>query len=307
MGNILVTGGCGFIGSNLVDKLIEENEKVIVIDDLSTGQLTNKNSSAKYFEESILDYINDKEKLCSLLNDNDIDIVYHLAALADVRLSIHDPINCYNVNHLASISILDICYEVGVKKFIFASTSAVYGTPEYQPVDEKHPVNPISPYGLSKLAFEQYLQYKSLSNNNIEIVIFRLPNVYGPRQRADLEGGVIAIFQHLMENNNNVTFFGKGDQTRDWVHVYDIVKVFSFVINKKLNTFNIISIGSQVEKTLWDLFNYLSSELKYKKLPIIINKRDGDIKHMCLSNTKLKEVFNWEPEILLSEGIKKLK
>ena len=126
MANILVTGGGGFIGSNLVDKLILANHKVFVIDNMSTGQESNLNSLATYLFNDIRDYINEREKLFNILKENNIQVVYHLAALADVRLSINDPIQCYNVNQFASIAILDACVEAGIKKLIFASTSAVF-------------------------------------------------------------------------------------------------------------------------------------------------------------------------------------
>jgi len=304
MKNILVTGGCGFIGSNLVDKLILANHKVFVIDDMSTGLKSNLNPSATYFFDDIGDYINDRKMLFNIIKKNNIQIVYHLAALADVRLSINDPIKCYNINQIASVAILDVCCDADIKKLVFASTSAVYGTPIYQPVDEKHPVDSISPYGLSKLAFEQYAKYKS--DGDMEIIVFRLPNVYGPRQRPDLEGGVVAIFYDLMKKNKNVTFFGDGNQTRDWVHVEDIIKAFIIVLEKSLSNFEIITLGSGFRNTLWDLFNYLSIVMHYKKSPIIAKERDGDIKHMCMSGKKVKKLLQWKPTIKLANGMKKL-
>ena len=304
MKNILVTGGCGFIGSNLVDKLILANHKVFVIDDMSTGLKSNLNPSATYFFDDIRDYINDRKMLFNIIKKNNIQVVYHLAALADVRLSINDPIKCYNINQIASVAILDVCCDADIKKLVFASTSAVYGTPIYQPVDEKHPVDPISPYGLSKLAFEQYAKYKS--EGDMEIIVFRLPNVYGPRQRPDLEGGVVAIFYDLMKKNKNVTFFGDGNQTRDWVHVEDIIKAFFIVLEKSLSNFEIITLGSGIRNTLWNLFNYLSIAMHYKKSPIIAKERDGDIEHMYMSGKKAKKLLHWKPTIKLANGMKTL-
>jgi UDP-glucose 4-epimerase len=302
--NILITGGGGFIGSNLVDKLILANHKVFVIDNLSTGLKSNLNSSATYLFDDIRDYIKDRERLNSIIKENKIQVVYHLAALADVRLSINDPVKCYNINQLASVAILDVCCDAGIKKLVFASTSAVYGTPIYQPVDEKHPVDPISPYGLSKLAFEQYAKYKS--SGDMEIVVFRLPNVYGPRQRPDLEGGVVAIFHDLMKKNKEVIFYGDGKQTRDWIHVEDIIKAFTLVLENSLSNFDIITLGSGIRNTLWDLFHYLSTAMHYKKSPIIEKERDGDIKDMCMSGKKVKKLLQWEPIIKLADGMKML-
>jgi len=304
MANILVTGGCGFIGSNLVDKLIFAKHKVFVIDNMSTGLESNLNSSAIYLYDDIRDYVHDGDKFLKIIKRNNIKVVYHLAALSDVRLSIHDPINCYNVNHLASVAILDVCCDAEINKLVFASTSAVYGMPIYQPVDEKHPVNPISPYGLSKLAFEQHARYKS--GSEMELIVFRLPNVYGPRQRSDLEGGVIAIFHDLMMRNKDVNFYGDGDQTRDWVHVKDIIEAFNIVLEKSLSKFEIFTLGSGVQNTLWDLFHYMASTMNYKKSPLIQKERKGDIRHMCMSREKVKKLLRWKPTIKLADGIKML-
>ena len=157
--SILVTGGSGFIGSHLVDLLISNGSSVYVIDDLSTGLKNNQNDAATYIYKDITDFIEFPDQLEEIIKKNNIDTVYHLAASADVYLSINFPEKVYDINLIASIAIANICLKLNIKKFIFASTSAVYGEPEYLPVDEQHTTLPISPYGLTKLAFEQYLNY----------------------------------------------------------------------------------------------------------------------------------------------------
>lgn len=300
--NILVTGGLGFIGSNLVDRLIKNGNEVFVIDDLSTGLESNRNEKAHYYYWDIRDFIKIPDKLGQLLGEHSIKLVYHLAAIADVRGSLKDPNTTYTLNSLSSVAISQICQKSGVEKFIFASTSAVYGEPEYLPVDESHRTEPISPYGLSKLFVEQHLRYESV-NCRMSMVVFRFPNVYGPRQRPDLEGGVIAIFNDKMKNSEAVTFYGDGRQTRDWVHVYDIVEALIKTIGINGLGFEIIPLGSGKENSLWDLYNCMSSFLKYKSEPNITKEREGDIKRMFMSGRKAKKLLGWVPKIDLERGI----
>ena len=301
---ILVTGGSGFIGSTLVDLLINEGHSVIVIDDLSTGLSSNHNESATYINEDLCRYIDHPEEIITVLQEHNIDTVYHLAASADVFLSINNPEKVYKINVLASIALVRACKETGVKKLAFASTSAVFGEPKYLPVDEDHDTNPISPYGLSKLGFEQYLNYFSI-DTDMSITVFRLPNVYGPRQRPDLEGGVIAIFYGLMKQSQPIHMFGDGQQTRDWVYVDDIANAFYKAL-KNHEKFNIFLLGSNTETSLNDLVACLVDVTGYKENPQYGAIRAGDIKNMVMTYSKANQSLNWTPGTTLSEGIAKL-
>lgn len=301
---ILVTGGSGFIGSTLVDLLINEGHSVIVIDDLSTGLSSNHNESATYINEDLCRYIDHPEEIITVLQEHNIDTVYHLAASADVFLSINNPEKVYKINVLASIALVRACKKTGVKKLVFASTSAVFGEPKYLPVDEDHDTNPISPYGLSKLGFEQYLNYFSI-DTDMSITVFRLPNVYGPRQRPDLEGGVIAIFYGLMKQSQPIHMFGDGQQTRDWVYVDDIANAFYKAL-KNHEKFNIFLLGSNTETSLNDLFACLVDVTGYKENPQYGAIRAGDIKNMVMTYSKANQSLNWTPGTTLSEGIAKL-
>ena len=301
---ILVTGGSGFIGSTLVDLLIKEGHSVVVIDDLSTGLESNHNESVTYFNRDLCSYIDHPKELVEILAEFDIDTVYHLAASADVFLSINNPEMVYKINVLSSIALAKACKKTGVKKLVFASTSAVFGEPKYLPVDENHDTNPISPYGLSKLGFEQYLNYFSI-DTDMSITVFRLPNVYGPRQRPDLEGGVIAIFYDLMEQNRPIRMFGDGQQTRDWVYVDDIANAFYKAL-KNNEKFNIFLLGSDTETSLNNLFACLVDVTGYKKDPQYLDIRAGDIKNMVMTYSKANQALNWTPGTTLSEGIAKL-
>ena len=301
---ILVTGGSGFIGSTLVDLLIDEGHSVIVVDDLSTGLSSNHNESATYINEDLCRYIDYPEEIIRVLQENNIDTVYHLAASADISLSINNPEKVYMINVLASIALARACKKTGVKKLVFASTAAVFGEPKYLPVDEDHDTNPLSPYGLSKLGFEQYLNYFSI-DTDMSITVFRLPNVYGPRQRPDLEGGVIAIFYSLMKQSQPIYMFGDGQQTRDWVYVDDIANAFYKAL-KNHDKFNIFLLGSNTETSLNDLFACLVDVTGYRENPHYGAIRAGDIKNMVMTYSKANQSLNWTPGITLSEGIVKL-
>tara|TARA_B100001109_G_C18825247_1_gene456628 strand:+ start:307 stop:1242 length:936 start_codon:yes stop_codon:yes gene_type:complete len=302
--NILVTGGSGFIGSNLVDFLINQDYNVFVIDDLSTGLETNQNKKATYFKRDIIDFIDDADIIKRYLLDNKIDAVFHLAASADIFLSINYPEKVYKINLNASISILNACQDTHVKKFIFSSTSAVYGEPRILPVREDASTNPISPYGLSKLAFEQYLDFFTL-NSSIDFLTFRFPNVYGFRQRSDLEGGVVAIFEEAMKKNHQIKIFGDGNQTRDWVDVSDIVNALYLGMLSN-NKSEVINLGSGKQTSLLMLFKHLSHEFQYKQEPLFLDEREGDIKHMVMDTKRALKSINWEAKLTIEEGIKKL-
>ena len=300
--NILVTGGLGFIGSHLVDKLIDNGHKVYVIDNLSTGRKRNSNDLAKYYYLDINKFINSSIELIKIIKKNNIHSVFHLAANANVNASLNNPGEMLKVNFNASVAILEACKKTSVKKFIFASTSAVFGEPKYLPVDELHPIDPISPYGLSKLMFENYNKYFSKSSK-ISIINFRLPNVYGKRQRADLEGGVIAIFSERIKKNLKVNIYGNGNQKRDWVHVIDIVNAFEKSLYYNFKN-EVILLGSLQSNTVNKLFALLSNQLHYKKKPTYLKVRDGDIKYMIMDNTKAKKLIKWTPSINFNDGIK---
>ena len=302
-GTTLVTGGAGFIGSNLVDELVRIGHQVIVVDDYSTGLKANENAEVKYFHYDLQKLIMDASDLREILVRHNVKTVYHLAASADVSLSMNFPEKVYSINTLASIALLSVCSSAGVEKFAFASTSAVYGEPRYLPVDLSHPTAPISPYGLSKLAFEQYIQYFS-RQSSIQFITFRLPNVYGSRQRSDLEGGAIAIFQSLIEAEEPVTVFGDGDQSRDWVEVSDIVRAFVGAFSKGKNGIYVIGsgVGVTINQTL-----QIMREIKSQTFEINYSaERSGDIKHMVMSPTDVFEELEWKTELSFRDGLKKL-
>jgi len=212
--HVLVTGGAGFIGSHLVDTYLARGFRVSVIDNLSTGDRANLNPNATFYEADIRDAPLEKIRP---------DIISHHAAQMDVRRSVADPVFDAEVNIVGSLRLLQKAVEVGVKRFVFASTGgAIYGEPQFAPQTEKHPANPLSPYGCAKLAVEHYMHYFR-GVHGLSTVALRYANVYGPRQNSKGEAGVVAIFIDRMRRGQTATINGDGQQTRDYVYVDDVV------------------------------------------------------------------------------------
>ncbi len=214
--HVLVTGGAGFIGSHLVDAYLQRGWRVSVIDNLSTGDRRNLNPRASFYEVDI-------REIDELLDELRPDVINHHAAQMDVRRSVADPLFDADVNVIGSVRLLQKGVEIGVKRFIFASTGgAIYGEPLFAPQTEEHPANPLSPYGCAKLAVEQYMNYFRVVYG-LSAVALRYANVYGPRQNSKGEAGVIAIFIDRKLRGETATINGDGQQTRDYVFVGDVV------------------------------------------------------------------------------------
>ena len=216
---ILVTGGAGFIGSHIVDRLLDEGFRVRVIDNLSTGFEENINSKAKFIKEDIC-----SKDVSKIFEKGNFDLVNHHAAQIDVRKSVDDPVYDANTNILGTINLMQNCVKFGVKKFMFASTGgAVYGEQEYFPADEIHPTNPCSPYGITKLASEYYLRFWK-EMHGLDFAALRYGNVYGPRQDPTGEAGVIAIFTRAVLMGEPVRIDWDGEQQKDYVYVRDVAR-----------------------------------------------------------------------------------
>lgn len=290
---VLITGGSGFIGSHIVDKFLDNDCEVVVLDNLSTGNLRNlKNKNIEFTNKNICD--ND-------LNLEDMDIVIHHAAQINVRTSVEKPVYDGNMNILGTLNILEKMRKYDVKKIIFASSGgAVYGEPQYIPVDEKHPVSPMSPYGLSKYCGEEYIKlYNRLYG--IEYAILRYSNVFGERQDPRGEAGVISIFIDKMINNQRPTIFGDGNQTRDFVYVGDVANANLMALNWKNE---IVNIGTGKEISINELFNVIADELNYNDKPIYDKPREGEVYRIALNINKAEEL-GWKPSVDLKEGIKR--
>lgn len=293
--NILITGGAGFIGSHVGDLLINEGYNVFVVDNLSSGNDYNINKKAKFYNLDI-----NSVELENIFKENKIDYVFHFAAQASVSFSTKNPTEDATENILGSINILKFAKKYGVKKFIVSSTAAVYGVPEYLPVDEVHKTTCLSFYGLSKLTMEKYVELFE-----VDYIIFRFANVYGPRQSAHGEAGVVAIFADKMKNNEEIKIDGDGEQTRDFVYVADIASACLSAIQKDIQN-EIINVSTNKAISINKLFELMAEKFGYKKSPIHVEARFGDIKHSILDNKKCAELLGNIPETSVEEGLRQL-
>lgn len=291
---VLVTGGCGFIGSNTVDSLIQNGHDVVVIDNLSTGYKENLNKNAKFYLEDI-----NNKNIDKIFEIEKPEVIYHFAAQIDIQLSVKDPILDAKNNILGTINVLDSMKNHNVRKIIYSSSAAVYGVPNYLPIDEKHSTEPISFYGISKLTPELYI--KNYSNlYNFKYSILRYANAYGIRQDAKGEGGVIAIFINKLLNNESPRIFGDGTQTRDFIFIKDIVNANLSVLDSSDNT--ILNVSNNISIDINKLFREIKDILNSNVDVIYEDKRAGDIKDSVLDNTLIKNI-GFEPKYNLRRGL----
>ncbi|WP_157147175.1 NAD-dependent epimerase/dehydratase family protein [Brachyspira pilosicoli] len=292
---ILITGGAGFIGSHIADILIQNNYKVIIADNLSTGKKDNINNKAIFYNIDIKNY-NDLE---NIFNNNKIEYIIHLAAQVSVPNSIRNPINDANENIIATLNIIELSKKYNIKKIIASSSAAVYGIPKKLPIDELHTTIPISYYGLSKLTMEKYLIL-----SNLNYIICRFSNVYGPRQTPHGEAGVVSIFMDNAINNKDLNIFGDGKQTRDFIYVEDIAKIFLFFIEKNISN-EILNISTNNSININELANTIINISKSNIKINYLKKRDGDIDDSILDNKKLLNLININ-FTTIDKGLKKL-
>jgi UDP-glucose 4-epimerase len=302
----LVSGGAGFIGSHLVDKLVKDGYEVVVLDNLSTGNLENlrahlNRSSFRFVRGNICD------GRFAKVASKSVKSVFHLAAITSVPLSIENPEITTEVNLNGTKNLLQNAAHNGVERFIYVSTCAVYGDPTYLPVDEKHPTNPESPYATSKLKAEQEC-IKLGEKCGFRTTILRLFNVYGPRQKYGEYGGVTAQFINKLRNNEPLIIYGDGTQTRDFVHVNDVIKALMLALDdtktSKEYIFNIASgkptSVNELAQLLMKLLDSKQTTLKY------VEARRGDIKHSYANIKKAETVMGFKPKISLKEGLSTL-
>jgi len=293
---VLVTGGAGFIGSHIVDLLVEDNCRVAVVDDLSTGSFENVNAGVNFYhlkvEEGGLEEAVAREKP---------EVVLHQAAQVDVQRSLREPLADAEINILGSVNLLEACRRHGVGKVVYASSAAVYGNPAYLPVDEAHPVAPQSPYGVSKHTVEDYLRiYRE--NYGIDYTVLRYANVYGPRQDASGEGGVVAIFVDRLLKGEPPRIFGDGEQTRDFVYVKDVAAANLAAFRRGDGMVLNVSTGAGLSVN--GLFQALKETTGSGLAPMYRPPRPGDITHSRLANAAARQALEWRPRYSLAEGLR---
>jgi UDP-glucose 4-epimerase len=304
MTKVLVTGGAGFIGSHLIDRLVDEGYDVRVIDNLYSGKLENierhiKNGKVDFVKGDIRDTLLIKKNLVG------VETIFHLAALISVPFSVSNPELTLDVNLAGTTNLLNACSEKNIGKFIFVSSCAVFGDTKILPVNENASTNPISPYAESKLLAERdclNFQQKGL----IQSVVLRFFNVYGPRQGMNDYSGVITRFINRAKQKQSLTIYGDGSQTRDFVNVNDIVQALYACMKNNSANGEVFNIGSgkptsitELAKTVLELTGQ-DLEIRYELA------RAGDIKDSYADISKAKKLLNYKPKVTLKEGLKTL-
>lgn len=293
---VLVTGGAGFIGSHIVDAMVGAGFRVSVVDDLSTGRFENINPGVNFYRLGV-----ESAEFGEVIDRERPDAVVHLAAQIDVQRSLREPLADAEINILGAVNLLEACRRFNVGKVVYASSAAVYGNPAYLPVDEKHPVEPQAPYGASKHTVEHYLRIYDEAYG-LRHTALRYANVYGPRQDATGEGGVVAIFVDKLLNGGAPKIFGDGEQTRDFVFVKDVAAANLAALHRGDGMILNVSTGAGLSVN--SLFNSLKKITGSRFAPVYCPPRPGDITHSYLANEKAREALEWRPLYNLEEGLR---
>lgn len=294
---VLITGGAGFIGSHVAEIAVSEGFEVCIADDLSTGKKENVPAGCSFYEVDI-----GSDSFSEIMRSIAPDAVIHMAAQINVTASVENPIFDAQANILNTIRVLQLCVKHDVRRFIFASSAGIYGHTETIPVDETFPCNPLSPYGTSKLACEEYIKLYGRTHG-LEYVILRNSNVYGPRQIPHGECGVCAVFTDLMMQNRIPTLYGHGTPLRDYIYVGDVARAnVAALTHGQGETLN-VSFGEGVQ--VQAIFDHLRKILDFRQEPRLAPLRPGEIENTYLANEAAAHALDWKPQVQLSEGLRR--
>jgi UDP-glucose 4-epimerase len=291
----LVTGGAGFIGSHIVDVLVEAGHSVAVVDSLVGGQRDNVNPAARFYREDI-----GTENFRAILGAEQPEVVLHQAAQMSVKKSTDDPMYDAQVNVLGLLNVLEACASSGVRKIVFASSGATYGNPEYLPLDEAHPLRPASPYGITKMVAEHYLAYYAL-DRGLQFTALRYGNVYGPRQDAFGEAGVIAIFANQLLTGRTPEIHWDGEQVRDYVYVGDVAR--ANLLATTSGDGGIYCIGTGVGTSVNQLYEQLCKSMNVFTTPTYGPRRAGDLRAAYFDTTRAQHDLGWQASTSLADGL----
>lgn len=300
---IVVTGAAGFIASHIADAYIKAGHRVVVIDSIiPTSSRKNVNPKAKFYKEDI----RDRAMMEKIFRKEKPEVVNHHAAIAVIAQALRDPIPTLDVNLLGTTNVLLAFGKYGRgknRKFIFASSGAVFGTPRHIPANEETPIAPQSAYGLSKYLGEEIIKFYA-EVYGFHYVLFRYPNVYGPRQNPKGEAGVTAIFGELMKQGKRPTIFGDGTKGRDYTFVSDIVHANELALHRGKD--QVFTIGWGIPTTDQQIFDALARETGFREKPIYLPFRKGEAQRVSLSAKHAHKVLGWKPTVPLAEGIRRV-
>ena len=298
----VVTGGAGFIGSNLVDALLERGDEVVVVDNLTTGKRANLDQALARGARLVEADIRDGQALRDLFEQESPQVVFHFAAQIDVRKSVADTPLDAMINVVGTINVLEAAQTAGARVVNSSTGGAIYGEGRIIPAPEDHPAEPEAPYGQSKFAAEGYLElYRRL--HGLSTISLRYGNVYGPRQDPLGEAGVIAIFCGKLIDGQKPTVFGDGRQTRDYVYVGDVVA--ANLAAAESDAHGPFNIGTGQQTSVLDLVDALGALAAADFDPVMAPERPGEVQHIALDYTRAREQLGWEPQVELRDGLER--
>lgn len=300
----LVTGGAGFIGSHVVDRLLAEGHEVLVVDNLSTGRLSNLESASRHPQFTFLHADITSTESVDAVEQFRPDVVFHLAAQADVRVSVANPVFDATVNIIGSLRVIEAAVKGGAQRIVAAASGGtLYGEvdPSDLPISESMPWQPLAPYGISKKVMIDYLR-SAQAIYGIETTSLALGNVFGPRQDPHGEAGVIAIFFQHYQAATTPTVFGTGDQTRDFIYVDDVVSAF-LAAGERTGTGALFNIGTGIETSVRDLVNYMNRITRSEVEPVRAPARAGELDRSVLDITAASHQLHWSPRVGIEEGL----
>lgn len=291
----VVTGGAGFIGSHVVDLLLAEGHSVAVVDNLFTGKRSNLSAGARLYEVDVVG-----PDLAAVLREESPEVVFHEAAQMSVKASMDDPLYDARVNVIGLVNLLEAAVAARVRKVVFASSGATYGNPVYLPIDEAHPQQPESPYGISKMVSEHYLRYYALERG-LQFTALRYGNVYGPRQDHHGEAGVVAIFANQLLACETPTIHWDGEQTRDYVHVSDVARANLLAAHRGDGQCYCIGtgLGTSVNRVYELICRFVGADVAPRRAP----RRPGDLHAAYFDYSRARRDLGWEPTVSLEQGL----